>query len=83
MHRLHLGHQLERSPIDLQLHLIDSAVVDNDFLGNRRVALGEGADRLGDGILDHRAHAQEEVLHFFDVVVEMTMHLFPPNQIGR
>ena len=36
---LHLGNQLERAPIDLQLHLIDPIVIANDFLGERRVAL--------------------------------------------
>ena len=83
--RLHLRDELQRPAIDLQLHLIDAAVVADDLLGERRVALEKRANRLRDRVLDHGAHPQKKIFELFDIVIEMSLHrpirIFPSRNL--
>src|SRR6202011_1929559 len=67
-HRLLGGHDHEGALPQLAVQLVDLLVAGNHLLGERVVAIDQGAHRLGDRLFDHAAHADDTRLQLGKLV---------------
>ncbi len=77
-HRRLEGDQVDAAAADVALQLVDRAVAGDDLLGQRGIAAGERLHRLGNLVLDERAHLDDRFLDLAQLLVEsFAWHVFP------